>query len=99
MIGILLLVVEFSRVILSALRNERARWISALGQNPNNKDQDRSSKFEPLWVYHIVPSCGYSVKQLFKKTVYATFCLVSAVFHLRCHPGGGDQDLHSQTAR
>lgn len=29
----------------SVFRNERARWISALGQNISNKCQDRTSRF------------------------------------------------------
>lgn len=46
-----------------AFRNERARWISALGQNISNKCQDRTSKFHRTMIQlcPIAPPCGHQV--------------------------------------
>lgn len=51
----------------SSFRNERARWISALGQNVNNnKCQDRTSEFPTLTstfsllLHHVVTRCTWS---------------------------------------
>ncbi|XP_004075667.1 rho guanine nucleotide exchange factor 26 [Oryzias latipes] len=37
---------KMHRILGTESLNERARWISALGQNPNNKDQDRSNAIQ-----------------------------------------------------
>ena len=63
--------------VMCAFRNERARWITALGQNVNNKKcQDRASKFPPTHRHthtrhlqsgllrHRVVVCGNSFSQI-----------------------------------
>lgn len=59
--------------VMCAFRNERARWITALGRNVNNKKcQDRASKFPHTHNLYSLAYCA--TVWLFVETVFPKFC-------------------------